>query len=42
MKLKEELGFELKMNPVITKMKRADEIMKRVLLSDALLRIRRF
>ena len=42
MKLKEELGFELKTNPVITKLKRADNILKRTLLSDALMQMRHY
>ena len=42
MKKKEELGFDLKQNPVISHYKRADKIMKKFLLADALFAINRF
>jgi hypothetical protein len=39
MKMKEELGFDLKVNPIITSFKRADKILKRIVLEDALNRM---
>ena len=42
MKSKEELGFELKMNPVITEFRKADQILKKLVLANALFQIKKY
>ena len=42
MKAKEELGFELKMNPVVTNFKKADKILQKLVLCDALYKIKKY
>lgn len=42
MKRKEELGFELKTNPIITKIRRVDKILKRVELQNAFLSLKNY
>lgn len=41
MRSKEELGFKLETNPVITKFKKVDAILRKTLLSEALFTIRK-
>ena len=42
MKAKEELGFELKTNPVITHFRKADQVLKKLVLANALFKIKQY
>ena len=42
MKKKEELGFELEMNPVVTQWRKVDGILNRFLVGRALLEIKKY